>query len=173
MAYSVNKPEICNLQKLIMIHPSYSIARSDPLMKLHRLDDVLLPTHALPVDKVGGDKYFNRQLDNGFCGIAKFSTEYHMVGGINAPKKLSCLGTDGKSRPQLLKGRDDLRQDAVMQQVFGLIDTLLKQSVPTSKLGVRTFKGKFSKVSSEVINLNCVSFQLFPCPKDLEFWSGA
>ena len=160
-------------KKLIMIYPSYSIARSDPLMKLHRLDDVLLPTHALPVDKVGGDKYFNRQLDNGFCGIAKFSTEYHMVGGINAPKKLSCLGTDGKSRPQLLKGRDDLRQDAVMQQVFGLIDTLLKQSVPTSKLGVRTFKGKFSKVISKVINLNCVSFQLFPCPKDLEFWSGA
>ena len=26
-----------------------------------------------------------------------------MVGGINAPKKISCIGTDGKVKPQLLK----------------------------------------------------------------------
>lgn len=118
-----------------------SISRNDPLMKLQRMEDVLLPTHSLPISKVGGDWYFNdNHLANEFCGIAHFATEYHMVGGINAPKKMSCVGTDGKSRPQLLKGRDDLRQDAVMQQVFGLINSLLKQSVPKSQLGIRTFK---------------------------------
>eukprot|EP00093_Oithona_nana_P014753 14753.XXX_548243_546328_1 [CDS] Oithona nana genome sequencing. len=118
-----------------------SISRNDPLMKLQRMEDVLLPTHSLPISKVGGDWYFNdNHLANDFCGIARFATEYHMVGGINAPKKMSCVGTDGKSRPQLLKGRDDLRQDAVMQQVFGLINSLLKQSVPKSQLGIRTFK---------------------------------
>ena len=63
-----------------------------------------------------------------------------MVGGINAPKKIGCVGTDGQSRPQLLKGRDDLRQDAVLMAVFGLMDLLLKQSLPQSQLGIRTFK---------------------------------
>ncbi len=60
-----------------------------------------------------------------------------MVGGINAPKKITCIGTDGKPRPQLLKGKDDLRQDAVMQQVFGLMNSLLKDQ---NKLNIRTFK---------------------------------
>ena len=49
------------------------------------------------------------------------------MGGINAPKKISCLGTDGRWRPQLVKGSDDLRQDAVMEQVFALMNSLLKR----------------------------------------------
>ena len=87
---------------------------------------------------ITGDWYFDNEAN--FCGIAHFETEYVMVGGINAPKKISCVGTDGHSRPQLLKGRDDLRQDAVLMAVFGLMDLLLKQSLPKSQLGIRTFK---------------------------------
>ena len=65
-----------------------------------------------------------------------------MVGGVNAPKKIGCIGTDGVYRPQLVKGKDDLRQDAVMEQVFGLLNQLLSQNPQTvkRKLTVKTYK---------------------------------
>lgn len=64
------------------------------------------------------------------------------MGGINAPKKLSCICSDGIVRPQLLKGKDDLRQDAVMQQVFCMINNLLQQEPEAiqRKLIIRTYK---------------------------------
>ena len=42
----------------------------------------------------------------------------------------------------MLSGRDDLRQDAVMQQVFGLMNTLLTKDPNTKKrrLNVRQYK---------------------------------
>ena len=36
-----------------------------------------------------------------------------------------CKGSDGRNYKQLVKGKDDLRQDAVMQQLFEAVDTLL------------------------------------------------
>ena len=42
--------------------------------------------------------------ENSFVGVFEFSSEFTNVGGINAPKKISCLGSDGKWRPQLVKG---------------------------------------------------------------------
>lgn len=65
-----------------------------------------------------------------------------MVGGVNAPKKLRCLGSDGRWRPQLLKGRDDLRQDAVMEQVFSVLNLLLAESAAPDQppLSIRTYK---------------------------------
>lgn len=40
------------------------------------------------------------------------------VGGINAPKRLTLRTSDGLKQFELLKGRDDIRQDAVMEQVI-------------------------------------------------------
>jgi phosphatidylinositol kinase/protein kinase (PI-3 family) len=37
-------------------------------------------------------------------GISSFAPKFALVGGINAPKKIDCLGTDGRWRPQLVKG---------------------------------------------------------------------
>ena len=64
------------------------------------------------------------------------------MGGINQPKLVRCIGSDGKTYKQLVKGRDDLRQDAVMQQVFVLVDTLLKKHHETRirRLCIRTYK---------------------------------
>lgn len=42
---------------------------------------------------------------------------YRLAGGINLPKIITCLCSDGRRRKQLVKGRDDPRQDAIMQQV--------------------------------------------------------
>ncbi|KFM79169.1 Serine-protein kinase ATM, partial [Stegodyphus mimosarum] len=49
---------------------------------------------------------------------------------------------DGRTREQLVKGRDDLRQDAVMQQVFCLVNCLLEQKMETKRrnLHIRTYK---------------------------------
>ena len=62
-----------------------------------------------------------------YPGIQKFEPSFKFVGGINAPKKTECLGTDGIRRAQIVKGSDDLRQDAVMQQVFSLTNQLFDQ----------------------------------------------
>ena len=36
-------------------------------------------------------------------GVHKYSESFSLVGGINAPKKISCFGTDGIERPELVK----------------------------------------------------------------------
>lgn len=58
------------------------------------------------------------------------------------PKRITCIGTDGLSRMQLVKGKDDLRQDAVMQQVFTIMNNLLASNKQTSRLHIRTYKVK-------------------------------
>ena len=96
--------------------------------------EVAVPTDTLPV---APDSNYSS-----VCGIAKFVDSYSMVGGVNAPKKISCAGTDGRLRLQLVKGRDDLRQDCVMEQVFGLLNQLLDQDDDShqQKLSIRTYK---------------------------------
>ncbi|XP_068483746.1 serine/threonine-protein kinase ATM isoform X2 [Phaseolus vulgaris] len=66
-----------------------------------------------------------------------------IMNGINAPKVVECFGSDGCRYRQLAKsGNDDLRQDAVMEQFFGLVNTFLRNHQDTWKrrLGVRTYK---------------------------------
>ena len=74
--------------------------------------------------------------------IESFDTCINLCGGINLPKVISCVGTDGKRRRQLVKGKDDLRQDAVMQQVFVLVNRLLAREPATAKrhLSIHVYK---------------------------------
>ncbi|XP_058227343.1 serine/threonine-protein kinase ATM isoform X4 [Rhododendron vialii] len=75
-----------------------------------------------------------------FKGLAESVT---VMNGINAPKVVECLGSDGNRYRQLAKsGNDDLRQDAVMEQFFGLVNTFLHNHRDTWKrrLGIRTYK---------------------------------
>ena len=108
--------------------------KGQALLQVKDWGEVAVPTDTLAVRP---DRDYG-----GVAGVARFLPHYSMVGGINAPKKISCLGTDGRLRLQLVKGKDDLRQDAVMEQVFGLLNQLLEQDEEARrhKLSIRTYK---------------------------------
>ncbi|XP_056417620.1 serine-protein kinase ATM [Hyla sarda] len=110
------------------------IPPDQPITKLKNLQDVVIPTMELKVDPSG--KYEN------LVTIASFKPEFRLAGGLNLPKIIDCVGSDGKERRQLVKGRDDLRQDAVMQQVFQMCNTLLQRDSETRKrkLSIRRYK---------------------------------
>ena len=65
--------------------------------------------------------------------MVRFENEICLVGGINCPKKVVAIDSEGKSHAQLVKSNDDMRQDAVMQQVFGIANDLLRQDPATRK----------------------------------------
>ncbi|KMQ89559.1 serine-protein kinase atm [Lasius niger] len=112
----------------------YSIPRDQLISKIKNLDNVLLPTLSLPVSPSGN-------YDN-VVGVRAYQETCEFVGGVTAPKKIICVGTDGVQRRQLVKGKDDLRQDAVMQQVFTVMNTLLRTCKETKRrnLRIRTYK---------------------------------
>jgi len=75
--------------------------------------------------------------------IQKFEYDMTIAGGVSAPKIITALGSDGKRYKQLVKGgNDDLRQDAIMEQVFAAVSELLKLHRTTRQrnLGIRTYK---------------------------------
>lgn len=61
-----------------------------------------------------------------------------MVGGVTAPKKVVAYDANHRAYPQLVKsGDDDLRQDAVVQQVFTQVNSLLWAAPETRERGLR------------------------------------
>ncbi|KAJ3865158.1 hypothetical protein EV359DRAFT_80764 [Lentinula novae-zelandiae] len=85
------------------------------------------------------------RYDPGNCVcVDKYAGEFDTAGGINLPKIIFCHGTDGKKFKQLFKGdqKDDLRQDAVMEQVFDLVNVVLNRDVETKRrnLYIRGYK---------------------------------
>ncbi|KAF1947572.1 hypothetical protein EJ02DRAFT_429982 [Clathrospora elynae] len=75
--------------------------------------------------------------------IAGFKSTMGIANGLSAPKVITAKGTDGRPYKQLFKsGNDDLRQDAIMEQVFDQVSRLLKNHTATRirNLGIRTYK---------------------------------
>jgi ataxia telangiectasia mutated family protein len=62
--------------------------------------------------------------------------------GLSRPKIIDCEGSDGRMYRQLVKSGDDLRQDAVMQQVFENVCLTLRNDSETRNrnLSIRTYK---------------------------------
>ena len=112
--------------------PSFS--KSLRLMHIKDFHEVAIPTVTLPVATDG----VYRNIET----VKSFHSDYTLVGGVNAPKKLICHSSTGRQFPQLLKGKDDLRQDAVMQQLFTVVNRLLEKDHLTShrSLHIRTYK---------------------------------
>jgi len=84
--------------------------------------------------------------DKDYTGVpimAKLDHKMNIAAGVSAPKIITAIGSDGKKYKQLVKGgNDDLRQDAIMEQVFAAVSSLLKLHRATRQrnLGIRTYK---------------------------------
>lgn len=106
------------------------------LLYLGLLDSpVPVPTVNVAVKK---DAKYN---EDELIKIAKYDDSFQLVGGINLPKKVICVGSNGIRYSQLVKGKDDLRQDCILEQVFSLMNDLFKKHVDAEKrsLKMKTF----------------------------------
>ncbi|KAG5647810.1 hypothetical protein DXG03_007732 [Asterophora parasitica] len=76
--------------------------------------------------------------------IDHFETSFKVANGNGVPKITDCIGTNGVTYKQLFKGEggDDLRQDAVMEQVFSLVNDILHHDTDTRRrlLNVRDYR---------------------------------
>ncbi|KAI1909740.1 Serine/threonine-protein kinase tel1 [Ophidiomyces ophidiicola] len=73
----------------------------------------------------------------------EFLPEFSVASGISAPKIVTAIASDGLRYKALFKaGNDDLRQDAIMEQVFEQVSNLLRSHRATQQrdLGIRTYK---------------------------------
>uniref|UniRef100_K3XE23 Serine/threonine-protein kinase ATM n=1 Tax=Setaria italica TaxID=4555 RepID=K3XE23_SETIT len=120
---------ICQMKQMVEIYIK--------LAELETKKEVPVVTATVPVDpscqyEVGSFPHFSGLADS-----------IMIMNGINAPKVIECFGSDGNKYRQLAKsGNDDLRQDAVMEQFFSLVNTFLQNHRDTSqrRLRIRTYK---------------------------------
>ncbi|KAL4735327.1 hypothetical protein BDV11DRAFT_173914 [Aspergillus similis] len=75
--------------------------------------------------------------------LAKYLPDFTVASGVSAPKIVTAIASNGVRYKQLFKGgNDDLRQDAIMEQVFEQVSSLLKdhQATRQRNLGIRAYK---------------------------------
>ena len=75
--------------------------------------------------------------------MVEVEPQVSVAGGVSVPKIITIKASDGSRNKMLLKGgNDDLRQDAIMEQVFEQVSNLLQDHRATRqrKLGIRTYK---------------------------------
>lgn len=75
--------------------------------------------------------------------IVSVEREIAIASGLSAPKIIRCTANDGNKYTMLLKGgKDDLRQDAIMEQVFGQVNLFFSKNSDTRsrRLSIRTYK---------------------------------
>ncbi|KAF9625359.1 hypothetical protein IFM89_022141 [Coptis chinensis] len=107
------------------------------IRNLRQLELVPVVTATFPVDRSC------QYCEGSFPHFKGFGDSIMVMNGINAPKVVECFGSDGHKYRQLAKsGNDDLRQDAVMEQFFSLVNTFLQNHRDTwrRRLGIRTYK---------------------------------
>ncbi|KAI1324855.1 phosphatidylinositol 3 [Xylariaceae sp. FL0255] len=75
--------------------------------------------------------------------ITRLEPTMTIASGVSAPKIITAVGSNGECFKQLVKGgNDDLRQDAIMEQVFAAVSSVLKlhRSTRQRNLGIRIYK---------------------------------
>ncbi|KIH88290.1 ataxia telangectasia mutated family protein [Sporothrix brasiliensis 5110] len=94
------------------------------------------PTMEIPLE---ADKVYVGRVPT----IVRLEPTMSIALGVSAPKILTVVGSNGVRYKQLVKGgNDDLRQDAIMEQVFAAVSALLKlhRTSRQRNLGIRTYK---------------------------------
>lgn len=80
-----------------------------------------------PMIRPGKDYGDGKEDPIGAERIASFESEFSITdSGIHRPKIVVCIGSQGGSFRQLVKGEDDIRQDAIMSQVFNYVNNIMK-----------------------------------------------
>ncbi|XP_015117607.1 serine-protein kinase ATM [Diachasma alloeum] len=105
--------------------------------QIHRIknfQNCMVPTINLQVQPNGN--YSN------VVGILEFKRSFETLGGINAPKKIYCVGMNGVIYNQVIKVDADIKTDSIMQQVFTVMNSMFRSSKETKrrKLNIRTYK---------------------------------
>ena len=75
--------------------------------------------------------------------VVRFGSTVSIMSGLSSPKVLTAFSSDGQQYKQLFKsGNDDLRQDAIMEQVFEEVSKMLQNHKATRQrdLHIRTYK---------------------------------
>jgi ataxia telangiectasia mutated family protein len=162
--YAVDKTKVIAAKAILEKVKREDKRSSERLFQLQLIIDAYIHLAVLPVKKDGNkplDPHMPRsvrelknlecvpiitkdlQVDKScqyatFPHFSYFKSEIRMVGGVNAPKLLTAVDSEGHLHLQLAKsGDDDLRQDAVMQQLFNLVNHLLEACAKTRKRHLR------------------------------------
>jgi ataxia telangiectasia mutated family protein len=79
--------------------------------------------------------------------------------GLHRPKIVVCYGSNGGEYRQLVKGEDEIRQDAIMSQVFQVVNSLLARLRPGSdrKTGPRSLNHQLRMATYNVVPLSPAS----------------
>ncbi|KAK6439953.1 Serine/threonine-protein kinase tel1 [Oleoguttula sp. CCFEE 5521] len=113
--------------------------------------------------------------------IVRFEDKLQIMSGNSSPKVLTAWTSDGKQYKLLFKsGGDDLRQDAIMEQVFEGVSNMLKKHKASRKRGlkIRTYKviptTARSGIMEFVLNTVCINEYLRPAhdryyPGDMKY----
>ena len=75
-----------------------------------------------------------QQLRKNVVTIASFKPTLKVIPSKQRPKRTAIIGSDGETYLFLLKGREDLRLDERVMQLFRLVNTVLFYSVSTNKI---------------------------------------
>lgn len=65
--------------------------------------------------------------------ISSFHNELHIIASKQRPKRIAIVTNEGKLQKYLLKGREDLRLDERVMQLFGLVNILMSSDTRSNK----------------------------------------
>jgi len=81
--------------------------------------------------------------------------------GLHRPKIVMCRGTKGGRFRQLVKGEDEIRQDAVMEQVFMYVNELMRR--PNGRSSTESSHDRsIARSSCQQQELRMVTYNIIP-----------